>query len=395
MATDSENKTVTAPLSVTEVKAVLGENKDSVGGLCVSPNINQWSRYKPIYKAYLDARFHFRAEGYGNSLHGLKAKYYSTLGQIGNAIAAGGASDWTYDSAALMSERAPKRLGDFDGYFHNASAPFAGFYAPSSLSTTASGQMQQAYLMEGKQSDTGADNPTAPGSIRLSQIEMAVPGMEATTLDKCYFGVALIKDGGSAVWAQSETALIDGTTGEIESHTYAVNMAVGDVPAGEYYAVPFLSRNAVNNISSSPGRLCMVPGCMPVRVTVTASVITREDIEAIIARCVFTPLSGSGMQGVIRTAVNVISKATYAKHCTYKIYIEAEGGTHKSEQSGEFSLAAGGIYTINYNPASTLDEAKTARVRVEIKTQRADGTQQTVSATASPLVSDVTEISEV
>lgn len=395
MAVDDENKIINAPMSVTEVKTVLGESKDSVGLLCISANINQWSRYKPIYKEYLDARFHFKASGYSNSLHGLKAKFYPTLRQLGDAIAAGGTGDWTYNSASLMSQLAPKRLGDFDGYYHNAVPPFAGFHAPSSLGTTTSGMIQQAYLLEGKQSNVDADNPVAPGSIGLSQIEMTAPGMESKTLDKCHFGVALIKDNGSAVWAKSEMALIDSATGEIKAHTYSVNMDVGDVPAGEYYAVPFLSRNAVNNISSTPGKLCMVPGCMPVRVTVTASVITREDIEAIIARCVFTPLSGSGMQGVIRTAVNVISKATYDKHCTYKIYIEAEGGTHKSEQSGEFNLSAGYTYTIDYIPASTVDEAKVASVHVEVKTQRADGTQQTVSATAFPLVPDITEISKV
>lgn len=392
MAADSENKIVTAPLSVTEVKAVLGEDKDSVGGLCVSANVNQWSRYKPIYKAYLDAMFHFRASGYTNSLHGLKAVFYTTLSELGRAVREGSMKDWTYDNVALSLQTTPKRLGDFDGYYHLASPPFAGFYAPPELSTMASGLTQQAYLLEGKQNDTGDNSPTAPGSIRLGQIEMTAPGIEPKTLDRCYFGVVLIKSDGTAIWAKTETALIDGTTGEIVSHTYSVNMDVGDVPAGEYYAVPFLSWNAVNNISSTPGKLCLVPGCMTVRLTVASSVVTREDVDVIITRCSFSFLSGSSTQGIIRTTVSVVSKATYAKHCTYKIYISPGDGTQASPQSGSFGLPANGTQTINYNPASTAGEAKASRVSVEVSTQRADGSPQALTATAVPLVPDVSEI---
>ena len=63
--------------------------------------------------------------------------------------------------------------------------------------------------------DIGADSPTAPGSIALSQIEApAAIGTDTATLDEFFFGVALISAQNAAVvWTASEGAVVnsDGT----------------------------------------------------------------------------------------------------------------------------------------------------------------------------------------
>ena len=48
--TDSENLIISAPnITPGEVKNLLGNPKTAVYNVCLSPNINEWSRYKLVY----------------------------------------------------------------------------------------------------------------------------------------------------------------------------------------------------------------------------------------------------------------------------------------------------------------------------------------------------------
>lgn len=48
MSYNSENGIISAPVSIDDVKQVLGESSNDLATLCKSENINIWSRYKPI-----------------------------------------------------------------------------------------------------------------------------------------------------------------------------------------------------------------------------------------------------------------------------------------------------------------------------------------------------------
>ena len=87
-------------ISVAMVKAELGAATNDVGQLCIHPNVNKWSKWKPVAKAQVTPMTleDMKSVSFGLDYNG---HYNKPLG---------GASS-------------PFRLGDFRGYYHNAYPP--------------------------------------------------------------------------------------------------------------------------------------------------------------------------------------------------------------------------------------------------------------------------------
>ena len=392
--TDSENLIITAPnITPGEVKNLLGNDKMSVADVCLSSKINEWSRYKPIYKAgRTGIDFHFRGVGYDATLHGLVAKSYSSWANLAGSLISNGKlkalSDWSYDQRDLKSSITPKRLGDFDGYYHNAAPPFAGFFCPPTLGNKTAGGQQKAYLLPAIKTDIGADDPVAPGSIGLSQINApSMANIATTTLNNFYFGVALIKPQNATVaWVLSENAMQDITSGDIQ-HIYEVPMSLTSVAAGTYYAVPVLTRVRVTSLQDTPQQICIVPNCSPIQVTVTDSSTVNEDLEVVIAECKFISTVDS-TNGLIRSVIRVENKGSYNKRCTYRAYTTSGNGTtEENVETGEFNVAAKSSYSFAYSVSASITEARGTTVNVRIRANREDGiSQQTITASRMPIV---------
>ena len=396
--TDSENLIISAPnITPGEVKNLLGNPKTAVYNVCLSPNINEWSRYKPIYKAgRTGIDFHFRAVGYDAALHGLVARSYASWNSLANALISDGKlkaiSDWSYDQNSLKTSLAPKRLGDFDGYYHKATPPFAGFFCPPTLGNKTVGTQQKAYLLPALSTSVGADSPTAPGSIGLSQIEApAAIGTDTATLDEFFFGVALVSPNDAAVvWAASEGAVVN-SDGTIIQHTYDVPMSLTSVAAGTYYAVPVLTRARVSSTQSTPQQICLVPNCSPVRVTVTDSATVNEDMEVVFTTCKFIAANGS-TDGLIQSIIRVENKGGYNKRCTYKAFTTSGGSaTEENVETGEFNVAANSSYSLRYVASASYNDANGTTVHVRVSSAHADGTPQVITASTVPLVPAPTE----
>lgn len=392
---DTENLIVSVPnITSDDLHSVLGDTKFTAVGACLSSNVNAWSRYKPIYLN--DVNFHFRANGYKNNLHGLISRSYATWAALVTSISTNGTissvSDWTYDRSKLKLSNSPKRVGDFDGYYHKAVPPFSGFFCPPVLGNATSGMQQKAYLLPALSSTVGADNPTAPGSIGLEQIESPkMLNYDSISLSDFYFGVALINKGSSMAvkWVGTEVVQINSSSGKV-IHSYEVNMSLDGLTAGKYFAIPILTRAAASGLSTNPLQICFVPNCSPLEVSVTSSDVVNEDIEVVITRCSFANLIGS-TDGFVQSTIRVKSLAGYNKKCTYQAYTIANGDSSKANmQEGEFNLSANGSYTFNYSVSMTASEASTIMVGVTVKSKRFDGiTEQSVSATRAPLVPNV------
>lgn len=397
MALDNTNLIISAPnITPEDAQALFGDTNMTVFGACLSPQINQWSRYKPIhYNGVTGVNFKMRDAGYQNNLHGLIAKSYATWADLTDGIISGqnlaAISDWTYNRAALESVFVPKRIGDLDGYYHNAVPPFAGFYCPPTLGNATAGAQQKAYLLPALKSTVGADNPIAPGSIGIDQIESPSQGiLVSQTLDKFYFGVALINKGTKPAvkYVLSEVAMVD-LDGNI-THDYEVSMSLNNLTAGEYYAIPILTRARVSNMTTDPIQICLVPNCSPLQVTVTSSSVVNEDIEVTITSCNYMSLVGAD-NGVVKSTIRVKSKASYNKKCTYEAYtVAADGTTRNNIQTDNFNLAAEAEYEFTYSVSMTAEEASKIMVGVTVKSKRFDGvTEQIVSATRAPLVPNI------
>ena len=396
--TDSENLIISTPnITPGEVKNLLGNPKTAVYNVCLSPNINEWSRYKPVYKAgRTGIDFHFRAVGYDAALHGLVARSYSSWNSLANALISDGKlkaiSDWSYDQNSLKTSLAPKRLGDFDGYYHKATPPFAGFFCPPTLGNKTVGTQQKAYLLPAMATDIGADSPTAPGSIGLSQIEApAAIGTDTATLDEFFFGVALVSPNDAAVvWAASESAVVN-SDGAIIQHTYDVPMSLTSVAAGTYYAVPVLTRARVSTTQSNPQQICIVPNCSPVLVTVSDSATVNEDMEVVFTTCKFIAANGSA-DGLIQSIIRVENKGSYNKRCTYRAYTTSGNDTtQENVETGEFNVAANSSYSLRYVVSASYNDAIGTTVHVRVSSTHADGTTQVITASTAPLVPAPTE----
>ena len=127
-----DNGIVTKPVNTSDVCSAIGEDKHRIGYLCVSGNINIYSKHKPMRFATLSelttankksAKFGYRIP---TRVQGTTIMNYF--------IASSAPSAWTPSSSdapyVLMKngwwyerpqggETSPYRLGDFNGYNHN------------------------------------------------------------------------------------------------------------------------------------------------------------------------------------------------------------------------------------------------------------------------------------
>lgn len=140
---------ISSPVSIDDVKAVLGVTDNDLATLCKSPSINMWARHKPV-----DASGLFNEEGHkgrpvsdnyvrGVSCYGIMKKGCmvvpaSTVNVGGSAVSNienGGNNFYrSFSCASLLSSAisydrptggstSPYRLGDFAGYLHDFSYP--------------------------------------------------------------------------------------------------------------------------------------------------------------------------------------------------------------------------------------------------------------------------------
>lgn len=116
----------TTDVSVSLVRNTLGESTTNIGALCTSPNINMWSRRKPVR----DTR--------------VVIDTYSDVGKGSDGMCGLILPPWEGDDTLLTYYAKPRgaggpysepyRLGDFRGYFDNRALPITLLPQPASIS---------------------------------------------------------------------------------------------------------------------------------------------------------------------------------------------------------------------------------------------------------------------
>lgn len=144
------NGKITPPISIDDVKSVLGESSNDVATLCKSTKINMWARYKPInHKCLFKPTEAQRKEvNYGIS----NIPYYRLLGMMTQDVINGSMKNatnistldirvepWHYQQP-MGGYASPYRLGDFDGYSANAAAPI-GAITETEIKSSLSGKV--------------------------------------------------------------------------------------------------------------------------------------------------------------------------------------------------------------------------------------------------------------
>ena len=114
------NGKIVAPVSIDDVKSILGESSNDLATLCKSSKINVWAKYKPtVYPSpFPDDWYKAKDGNYGINItvengksnwKDLIGEYSKTNNGYGNIY-----------NRPTGGVNAPYRLGDFRGYFHNA-----------------------------------------------------------------------------------------------------------------------------------------------------------------------------------------------------------------------------------------------------------------------------------
>lgn len=126
------NNKINAPVGVGDVKQILGEPSNDVGTLCMSNNINKWSKHKPVRSETISPDYSDKTEWerhfYTYDVSERPNRFYGmdvTISNDGNDRADDlyderYCQNWEY-ARPLGGSRSPYRLGDFEGYFHLAS----------------------------------------------------------------------------------------------------------------------------------------------------------------------------------------------------------------------------------------------------------------------------------
>lgn len=148
------NGKITPPISIDDVKSVLGESSNDLATLCKSANINKWSKNKPIKHNCLfkPTEAQKKEANYGIS----NIPYYRLLGKMTQDVINGSMKNatnistldtriepWHYQQP-MGGYASPYRLGDFDGYFANASAPI-GAITETEIESSLSGKVSVVF----------------------------------------------------------------------------------------------------------------------------------------------------------------------------------------------------------------------------------------------------------
>lgn len=148
------NGKIIAPVSIDDVKSVLVESSNDVATLCKSDNINKWSKNKPIKHNCLfkPTEAQKKEANYGIS----NIPYYRLLGKMTQDVINGSMENatnistldtriepWHYQQP-IGGYASPYRLGDFDGYFANASAPI-GAITETEIESSLSGKVSVVF----------------------------------------------------------------------------------------------------------------------------------------------------------------------------------------------------------------------------------------------------------
>ena len=254
------NGIIQAPVSIADVKTVLGETSNDLAMLCKSDKINMWAKFKPVElnKPFTSDEFDFENRKWRDNATWFKGADFEGVGICGIEVTHGGSLDSIidlYDKEQSNWSRVkvgstfacPYRLSDFIGYKHAATAPFKRPFVTS------------------KTSENGSVFATM--MIKSLGTENELTLQEFGKLSEAYFGLALknaagqiayfktsdkpLKDGGTSVEMQGMIF----ATGSYKTYIFLCSRALAfnipPVQATTYYTVHDFKSSAVEIVSDA------------------------------------------------------------------------------------------------------------------------------------------------
>lgn len=144
------NGLITKPISIDDIKIALGVWDNRLSVLCKSPQINMWSRYKPVSKAKL---FDMMDSDFASVNYGITIP--DSITSVQDLFAT--ASPWIYTKPSGGAP-SPYRKGDFVGYYPAAVPPIVIRWPEEPLKTNQSTTYQNYVFSPVFTFNQGADN---------------------------------------------------------------------------------------------------------------------------------------------------------------------------------------------------------------------------------------------
>lgn len=217
--------------SVSEVKTALAETANSVGGLCTSPKINIWSRYKPVafpnvattgdwWKAQYKGVETSQSGDCGVRVPDIVRT--TNVNNIKNAIEDVSKNRWEYRHPQ-GGEDEPFRLGDFRGYNHNAVPPLIANITPVTINVDNQNNLNVHMSLDPDDSTYNLQAYDFMGGIDLSKFK--------------FYGI-LVNNVSSAIVSSAESDYILDYAGELQGDSLSfINISALDKRNYDLYIV--------------------------------------------------------------------------------------------------------------------------------------------------------------
>ena len=226
------NGIIQAPVSIADVRTVLGETSNDLATLCRSDKINMWAKFKPVElnKPFTSDEFDFQNNRWRDDASWFKGVDFVENGICGLKVTHGGSLEAVidlYDKNTAGWKRVkpgttlacPYRLTDFIGYKHTATPPFA------------------KPIITSKTHESGSVIATAMMKSLGVEYELTVANLGV--LSETYFGLALKNAAGQiAYFKTSDRPLKNGSV--------IVEIKNGSLAPGSYTAYVFLCSSALS-----------------------------------------------------------------------------------------------------------------------------------------------------
>lgn len=239
----------TKNISIMDVRNAVGYPSTDLGTLCSCPNVNIWSRFKPVRH---DFTFSRPSDWYKDmdGTFGITVKTHASLDSLMADILAG-TEQYTH-FGPIGGASSPYRLGDFAGYDTEAEPPLFEGTVPSMIY----GDQESVSLTPMRRT---------PSSTEITVDELYAKRFGGSR----YFGVAFRRDSdGETFWMTSSTPGLDSITVPIRANKESI------FRSGTFKAVQFLTQRKRPSFTSSiegSGYFALMPGAKARTVTFKTS----------------------------------------------------------------------------------------------------------------------------
>lgn len=305
--------TITAPVSIDDVRTVLGQSSYDLGTLCRASTINMWSRFKPVI--WNDPGINLTNSLWWKGQNGKCGIDFSnaqvvSYRDIPSKMTTDKRNGWGYSVPTSYF-----RLLDFNKYMHTAVPPISGFSVTAKVAVNGT-LMAQCSL------GITTEDKNSPGSLTFDDITGDASG-DITNLSQYNLGIVVTDLNGNY------KGRVVGSTTTALTVTYSVASLV---QGSSYNVYPFLAKNKMGQYDVDVSNVYYT---MPNTAVQQFKVVSKEEAEGITISLTAKYMYLNGVKTSVTYTVSVTVKSGRSFN-TNAVYLRFTNNDPSSPiQSGE------------------------------------------------------------